>query len=441
MQSSLEFFCEECGAANTEDATHCFACKEPLSHSAASLPAPIPVRPVVVAPPPILQMTVGQALATASGSDFSEDTVLVPGTLMQGRYRIHSEIGRGGYSIVYRANDITRRNQRVSIKQINLRNLTSRQAIEATETFNRETTLLPSLRFEGIPHFYGHFTDPEHWYLVMEYIPGQTLEDYLRSGTSGGHCSLKEALRIGIALSSILEYLHFYKPPLIFRDVKPSNVMLTPHKKLYLIDFGIARFFNPGKIKDTTPLGSPGYAAPEQYGRGQSDARTDIYGLGATLQTLLTGRDPLELRSGEASLAHHPIPGYVQNLLDEMMDASPNRRPHNMMIVKRRLRAALARAHRRVSYLWGLGLGCAFFLWGYLNLIGIQTLDNGPFGSGLRALVTGSECIGGLLTLITSVTLFCFLFVPTKRYISFGAITIGILVILLVFLHIPLPFL
>jgi tRNA A-37 threonylcarbamoyl transferase component Bud32 len=238
QQSSLEFFCEECGAANPDDATLCIACQQPLTRPPALLSAP--VKPVTTAPAPTLQVTAGTASTTPTTPTTLSDA-LPPGTLLQNRYKIECEIGQGGYSIVYKARDTRHRDRRVALKQINLRNLTSRQAIEATETFNRETTLLPLLKHVGIPRFHGHFTDPEHWYLVMEYIKGQTLENYLQEATIDGYCSVEDTLRIGIALSSVLEYLHAQKPPLIFRDVKPANILLTPNRKLYLIDFGIAR--------------------------------------------------------------------------------------------------------------------------------------------------------------------------------------------------------
>lgn len=428
MQSSLEFFCEECGAANPGDATHCFACKEPLSHSPASLPAPVRVQPVVVTPLPTLLVTADAALSQAPA--FAEiSDVLPPGVLLQGRYRIREEIGRGGYSIVYKARDTARHSRQVSIKQINLRNLTSRQVIEATETFNRETTLLPVLQHEGIPKFYGSFTDAEHWYLIMEYIPGQTLEDYLRTSTKSGRCTLSETLWIGIQLSHILEYLHVCKPSLIFRDVKPANVMLTPRKKLYLIDFGIARTFNSSKSKDTTPLGSPGYAAPEQYGRGQSDGRTDIYGLGMTLQTLLTGLDPLDSQADGNLQPAQLVPAYVQKLLSEMTDHDSNRRPRNMAVVRQRLQIVEARVKRRALCLLGAGLGLVLYLWSYLNVLvsGSQQFFDSP----LRLLLVGSQCLWALSTFFLAITLFVFLFNRVKRSITLGAIAVVLLVSLL----------
>src|SRR5207302_5229962 len=130
------------------------------------------------------------------------------------------------------------------------------------------------------------------WYLVMSFIEGEPLEQYVER--MGSSLPVDEALQIGLHLCSVLEYLHNRQPPIIFRDLKPSNVMRTPEGQLYLIDFGIARIFKQGQSRDTVALGSPGYAAPEQYGRAQSTPRNDIYSLGATLHHLLSGRDPSE---------------------------------------------------------------------------------------------------------------------------------------------------
>jgi serine/threonine protein kinase len=284
------------------------------------------------------------------------------------------------------------------------------------------------LKHDGIPKFYGHFTDPEHWYLVMEYIPGQTLEEYLQNSTEKGYCSLADTLRIGIALCAILEYLHLCKPPLIFRDVKPANIMLTRNKRVYLIDFGIARAFSPGKAKDTTPLGSPGYAAPEQYGRGQSDQRTDIYGLGATLQTLLTGCDPLDLRQGVPSRSPHPIPPDVQLLLDSMMNPDPRLRPQNLSMVKQQLQNALARLRRVARYFTGVAVGLIFFAWGAFTLL----VSHAP---SLATLAYMSGCLWGLAAVIGVIFLLIFLTVPAERPVALGMLTVLLLILLLSFTH------
>jgi serine/threonine protein kinase len=127
--------------------------------------------------------------------------------------------------------------------------------------------------------------------VLMDFIEGETLEEYLQKQPEG-HLSVKETLGIGIQLCTVLAYLHNRQPPVIFRDLKPSNIMLTPEENLYLIDFGIARHFKPGQKKDTIALGSPGYAAPEQYGKGQTTPQSDIFSLGAILHHLLSGNDP-----------------------------------------------------------------------------------------------------------------------------------------------------
>jgi serine/threonine protein kinase len=415
QQSSLEFFCDECGAANPEDATHCIACHHPLTRPPVVAPAPI--QPVTVAPEPTLQVIAGAAGATPTISSQDSDALAL-GTLLQNRYKIEREIGRGGYSIVYLAHDTRSPGRRVAIKQINLRNLTPRQIIEATETFNRETTLLPFLTHPGIPRCYGHFTDPEHWYLVMEYIKGQTLEEHLQTV---GCCSVKETLRIGIKLCDILEYLHTRKQPLIFRDIKPANILLTPNKRVYLIDFGIARTFNPSKTKDTTPLGSPGFAAPEQYGKGQSDQHTDIYGLGATLQTLLTGRDPLELRAGEPSRAAKPVPPHIQQLVTGMMHADPARRPARIADVKQMLENMRAQLYQ-FSQL-ALGIALSFAPWGWSNLI------FSPQFSYMGPNLLG--CLWFLAVVTAFVGMIVCAFKPTRQYLALGmllGLVLGLLI-------------
>ncbi|MGH2507740.1 MAG: protein kinase domain-containing protein, partial [Ktedonobacteraceae bacterium] len=168
------------------------------------------------------------------------------------------------------------------------------------------------------------------------YIDGQTLEEYMQH-EPGGYLSELEVLEVGIALASILEDLHLASPPVIFRDLKPANVIVTSVRTLSLVDFGIARVFTAGKKKDTTPLGSPGYAPPEQYGRAQTDCRADIYSLGATLSTLLTGCDPLELAQGELSRNPDPPSRALHQLLTAMLGQDVAQRPATIGQVYRRL--------------------------------------------------------------------------------------------------------
>ncbi|MBO0781426.1 MAG: serine/threonine protein kinase [Ktedonobacteraceae bacterium] len=259
------------------------------------------------------------------------------------RYHIVRQIGEGGYGAVYEARDTFYNNHRVAIKSINLAGLNATEVIEATDGFNREVKLLSGLRHPHLPRVYDHFTDPEHWYLVMDYIDGETLETYLEHsrnqlrylGLSFGGClPLPEVFNIVLQLCSVLEYLHTLKPPIIFRDLKPANIMRTARGQLYLIDFGIARHFKPGQAKDTIPLGSPGYAAPEQYGKAQTDPRADIYSLGALLHHLLTGSDPAENAFHFAPLPALPstLAG-LDRLLSDMLSNNPAQRPPSIRVV------------------------------------------------------------------------------------------------------------
>ncbi len=371
MQSSMLHFCDECGAANAEDAATCVACQRPLSALAEAVAAPAPVAPVKIVPTATLQVVAGAPIPVANGP-------LKPGTVLAGRYRILREVGQGGFGSVYQARDLRKRGHLVAIKQIDLGLLKPREIIEATDAFNREITFLSTLSHPHLPKIYGHFTDASHWYLVMQYIKGQTLEEYLRKSRHG-YLPTSQVLKIGLALTDVLGYLHSRRPPVIFRDLKPANILLTNSGHVYLIDFGIARRFAPEKAKDTGPLGSPGYAAPEQYGRAQTDARTDIYALGATLRTLFTGRDPLELRQGLPPLRPEPLPEELQSLINSMLEPEPAKRPARVNEIEERF----AWWSRRVFDFFAIGkgmcIGLFFWIWYELLALGINIIQHTDF--------------------------------------------------------------
>jgi len=218
------------------------------------------------------------------------------GKLLSGRYRIVKLIGEGGFGAVYQAHDERFQATRVvAIKEMSDVNLSASEREEALEDFRREANLLVQLNHPNLPQVSDFFEEGAKTYLVMEYIEGKTLEQVLDDAQG----PLDEDLVMGWALQlcSVLQYLHNRKPPVIFRDMKPSNVMVTGDNQLKLIDFGIARIFKTSATKDTTLLGSQGYAPLEQYGRSQSDPRSDIYALGATLYHLLTGNVPADAPS------------------------------------------------------------------------------------------------------------------------------------------------
>ncbi len=297
-------FCPACGAANEPGQTHCFAC--------------------------------GQFLD--AGSNGRE----VPGdVLLHGRYQLGAILGAGGFSMVYRARD-RQSGREVAIKQISLRALSAKETIEATDTFNRELRLLSALRHPQVPQLYDHFSDRDHWYLVMEYVEGITLEVYLHRRITQSHpLQLDETLATGVQLCHVLEYLHTRQPPVIFRDLKPGNIMRTSGGTLCLIDFGIARHFRPGQAHDTQPLGSPGYAAPEQYGREQTTPQSDIYSLGALLHLLLSGQDPAEQPFGllPLSLGSETWETELAALVQRMLSPDPVERPASVREVANVLEA------------------------------------------------------------------------------------------------------
>ncbi|WP_026369610.1 protein kinase domain-containing protein [Kallotenue papyrolyticum] len=207
---------------------------------------------------------------------------------LAGRYRLDRLLGSGGFGAVYLATDM-RLHRAVAIKVCSTNSLPPHEAAEAARLFQHEALTLARLRHPGLTAIWDYFQEGDHWYLVMEYVPGETLRDLLRR--VGGPLPLAEALNYARQLCAVLGYLHSQQPPIVFRDLKPANIMVTPDGQLKLIDFGIARLFSPGKAADTAQFGTPGYAPPEQYG-GQTEPRSDIYSLGVVVHQMITGHHP-----------------------------------------------------------------------------------------------------------------------------------------------------
>ncbi len=215
---------------------------------------------------------------------------LQAGTLLGGRYEIEAAVGSGGMGAVYRALD-TRLHCVVAVKELLDRYDTEEERAESIRHFEREARLLAQLSHPNLPRVTDYFVEDSRCYLVMEYIEGETLESRLKLEEGRG-LPLLPSLDWAVQLADALTYLHSQDPPIVFRDLKPSNIMIASDGAAKLIDFGIARRYQQGATKDTLMYGSPGYSPPEQYGRAQTDPRADIYALGATLHHLLTGRDP-----------------------------------------------------------------------------------------------------------------------------------------------------
>lgn len=217
------------------------------------------------------------------------DGSLQPGQVLQSRYRILGIIGLGGMGAVYQARDLNFPNvtRLCAVKEmINLAQ--DPQLREQTiRNFEREAEILATLSHPAIPQIYDFFSFGDRAYLVMEYIQGRDLEAILNS--TDKFLPVEQVLEWGIEVCDVLHYLHTHEPPVVFRDMKPSNIMIDHHKHIRLIDFGIAKQFTIGQ--PGTMIGTEGYSPPEQY-RGISSPSGDLYALGATLHHLLTRRDP-----------------------------------------------------------------------------------------------------------------------------------------------------
>ena len=212
------------------------------------------------------------------------------GTLIDGKYEVLREIGRGGMSVVYLAMD-TRLNKQWAIKEI------ARKANDANNeivvsSLLAEANLMKKLDHPSLPRIVDIIEEHDTIYVVMDYIEGEPLSKILELY---GAQDQDLVIEWGKQLCDVLFYLHNCEPPIIYRDMKPANVMLRPDGSVKLIDFGIAREYKRSKTADTESLGTRGYAAPEQFGgKGQTDARTDIYCFGVTLYHLVTGLNPCE---------------------------------------------------------------------------------------------------------------------------------------------------
>lgn len=214
------------------------------------------------------------------------------GSVVDEKYKILNKIGQGGMSVVYLALN-ERANKTWAIKEVR------KDGIQDFTTVKQglivETNILKSLSHKYLPSIIDVIDDEDTFIIVMDYIEGKSLNKVLQESLERDNLPIgvEDVISWGIQLCDVLYYLHTREHPIIYRDMKPANVMLKPNGEISLIDFGTARVFKTGNSEDTTCLGTPGYAAPEQYGgNGQSRPQSDIYCLGATLHHLITGRNP-----------------------------------------------------------------------------------------------------------------------------------------------------
>ncbi len=259
---------------------------------------------------------------------------LAPRSMLQARYIILGLAGKGGMGAVYQAIDTKHTPQRqVAIKEMSQSKLKTKEEVErARKRFRGEAAMLRSFDHPCLPRVYDSFEEDGRSYLVMEFIAGQTLKDRLFA--VGQHpLPTEEVLGYAYQLCNVLDYLHRQYPPIIFRDLKPENIMVKPDGQIVLIDFGIARFFKPGKLYDTEGFLTYAYASPEQRDGKQTDARSDLYSLGATLHHCLTGNVPAYATNNNVFPPISRFNGKILPRLDqailELVEADRDRRPNS----------------------------------------------------------------------------------------------------------------
>jgi Flp pilus assembly protein TadD len=226
------------------------------------------------------------------------------GTILARRYRVVERLGEGGMGSVYRVEDVSRPGVVWAAKELlDDAAATAEDIAWAQKRFTDEIALMGKLSHARIPKFVESFSEGGRRYFIMELIPGENLEE--RLARTHGPLPERDVLGWLIGVCEVLEYLHSRNPQIIVRDLKPGNIMVTPEGEVRLIDFGIARTYKPGQRSNTENLGTMTYASPEHLGQTQTDTRSDIYSLGATMFHLLTNKEPTPLET--------PAPGLIRS--------------------------------------------------------------------------------------------------------------------------------
>jgi serine/threonine protein kinase len=268
---------------------------------------------------------------TASGNT-PTGIQLAPGTLLVDRYKITKRIGGGGMGSVYLAEDQNLANRPVAVKEMVEMFADEGARAKAIEDFKREAELLARLDHPSIPTIYQYFFDTERgrYYLVMKYIDGGDLAT--RQRVLGGKVDEMTVTKWAMDTCDVLDYIHSQSPPIIYRDLKPANLMIDARtNRVMLVDFGIARFVAPTQ-KGVTAIGTMGYAPPELFA-GNVQPQSDIYSLGATMFHLLTGVDPQDNPLLIFDFAKNPKPRQINPAIsvemEEIICVSVEHKPEN----------------------------------------------------------------------------------------------------------------
>jgi serine/threonine protein kinase len=240
-------------------------------------------------------------------------------TILANRYSILSQLGEGGMGAVFLANDLKLSGKQWAIKETQMHG-------DQAQGFADEAAILVKLNHPFLPHIVDFFPPDLNGfsYLVMDYIQGQSLQKLFEARKA---VSIEQAVRYAKQLCQVFDYLHHFKPKaIIYRDLKPSNVMIDEQDNIRLIDFGIARNYTLERHSDTVQLGTVGFAAPEQYEHHQTDPRTDLYTLGALLFYLLNKGQHYSFQSAQLTQMSHHVPDKLVKIITRLLKLNPEER-------------------------------------------------------------------------------------------------------------------
>ena len=319
------------------------------------------------------------------------------GSLVDNKYKILSEVGHGGMSVVYLAIN-ERANKTWAVKEVRKDGVCDFEAVK--QGLVVETDMLKKLNHPYLPSIIDVIDTEDSFLIVMDYIEGKSLQSVLKNGAQPYELVIKWAMQ----LCDVLGYLHSREPAIIYRDMKPANVMLKPSGDITLIDFGTAREFkNRAMVEDTTCLGTRGYAAPEQFGgRGQTDPRTDIYCLGATMYHLITGHSPAEPPYEIKPLSYWDPSFYgsgIEHVISKCCQQDPNQRYQScaeLMYDLENIGDLDEQAKRKRKQKWAAFISSvALFGVGLVGMLGFSMAENAAVKDSYDGLILDAKEITG----------------------------------------------
>jgi serine/threonine protein kinase len=283
--------------------------------------------------------------------------------VLQNRWQLIEQLGQGGMGTVYKAYDLRLSNRLCVVKKLRVDFFREEDRNKALAFFEREKAVLSALKHPNIVLVHDYFEECGNYYLVMEYVDGDNLQERLLQ--RGKPFSEADVTKWASEICDVLEYLHSHNPPVIYRDLKPSNIMLDTADKIKLVDFGIARPYRENA--DNTHVVSGGYSPPEQYWGG-ADRRSDLYALGATMHFLLTGAEPLALQTSSPRNINSHVSEKVDRIVQRLTSQDVSLRFQSAAEVQEALKSKATNRKLPISLIVG-GIGFSLILLGALSTL------------------------------------------------------------------------